>query len=84
MSLDDTSDGFIFSCDGCGKVAEFPGFDFWRAVAELKARNWKFTPEGRGTEDFCWTHLCSRCRPKSKAGNVAFLDRKPGVRSRGE
>jgi hypothetical protein len=77
MSFEDTSDAFIWRCDGCDKIAEFPAHDFWRAVAELKARNWKFTRDAQGTEYDCWMHLCSKCRPKAATNVADFLARKP-------
>jgi hypothetical protein len=70
----ENSESFLWTCDDCAHVAEFPPLDFWRALSELKARHWQIIR----TEDG-WQHLCSRCRgKKSGASNIAdFLDRKP-------
>ena len=78
MSFEENSESFIWRCDTCGRVADFPPGNFWGALAELKARNWRIARRDEGTEDVCWVHYCSRCRKKSvgAATNVAeFLNR---------
>jgi Fe2+ or Zn2+ uptake regulation protein len=73
MSFEENPESFLWTCDVCGLVADLPPHDFWRALSELKARRWQITR----TEDG-WQHLCSRCRGKKSATNIAgFLDRKP-------
>jgi hypothetical protein len=61
MSFDESKDGFVWQCDRCGLVAEFPPVGFWRALDELKARGWRMTRED-GEDGYCWTHHCGRCR----------------------
>jgi hypothetical protein len=79
MSFEENDESFLWRCNGCGLVAEFPPLDFWRALSELKARGWKIDrdPEEGG----CWLHYCRKCRTRS-ASNVAFLDRKPRAGSK--
>ena len=41
MSFEVTKQGFFWTCNRCGLVAEFPPLSFWRALDELKARGWE-------------------------------------------
>jgi Fe2+ or Zn2+ uptake regulation protein len=69
MSFEEFEDAFVWRCDDCGLVAEFPPRDFWRCKDEIKARGWRFERE-EGT----WWHKCARCAKKNEnAANV--LDR---------
>ena len=55
--MDESAEGYTWKCDSCGLVAEFPPFDFWRAVNELKARGWSFWR----TDEGGWQHSCGKC-----------------------
>jgi hypothetical protein len=69
--FEENDESFLWRCDSCGLVADFPPHDFWRALSELKARGWQIA---RDREEG-WIHYCRRCRPKKT--NVAdFLNRK--------
>src|SRR5438105_4962749 len=46
MSFEETSESFIWTCDDCQLVAEFPPLDFYRSLAELKARGWRMRMVG--------------------------------------
>lgn len=71
--MEEREDGFQWTCDGCGAVAEFASADFWSAWGELKARGWSATRIDDG-----WTHDCPRCsRPK---GSVLDLPLAGGMR----
>jgi hypothetical protein len=75
MSFEENDESFLWRCNGCGLVADFPPLDFWRALSELKARGWKIE---RDREEG-WIHYCRKCRPKT---NVAdFLNRKAKERT---
>jgi hypothetical protein len=78
MSFEENDQSFIWTCNGCGHVAEFPPLDFWRALSELKARGWKIE---RDREEGDWIHYCRRCRPKAATNIAEFLNRKPERRS---
>jgi hypothetical protein len=78
MSFEETDDAFIWQCNGCGHVAEFPPHDFWRALSELKAWGWKI--ERDREEGGSWLHYCRKCRRKSATNIADFLDRKAAKR----
>lgn len=46
----------VFECDDCGETFESDAKDFSDAVAELKAKGWRFYAEERG-----WSHRCDGC-----------------------
>jgi hypothetical protein len=71
MSFYEYEDCFVWSCDRCGKSAEFPPNDFWSALAELKSRGWRVE---RGREG--WAHTCPGCR---KGEAARLLDRVPKI-----
>jgi hypothetical protein len=58
MSFEETKQGFFWTCNTCGLVAEFPPLDFWRALGELKARGWRIERDSDGD----WVHYCSKCK----------------------
>jgi hypothetical protein len=62
MSFEETKEGFFWTCNHCGVVAEFPPFDFWRALAELKARGWRIERDEEGGGYGDWAHYCAKCR----------------------
>jgi hypothetical protein len=72
MTLEEDN-GFIWRCDDCGRTASFPGYEFWHALTELKARCWRIARNQDGE----WEHTCSQCSRKQSATNVKdFLARK--------
>jgi hypothetical protein len=74
MSFEENDQSFIWTCNGCGHVAEFPPLDFYRSLSELKARGWKIE---RDREERDWLHYCRKCWKAQAATNVTeFLNRK--------
>ena len=73
MSFEEFQDCFVWRCDDCGLVVEFPPRDFWGCKDEIRARGWRFFRE-EGT----WFHSCARCTKKNE--NVNVLAMKPGAR----
>ncbi len=61
MSCEEKDSGFEWTCDQCSVVADFPAYDFWRALSELKARGWHIS---RGSEHGEWFHYCAKCGRK--------------------
>jgi hypothetical protein len=74
MSFEENDQSFIWQCNSCGHVAEFPPLDFYRSLSELKARGWRIE---RDREERDWIHYCRRCWKAQAATNVTdFLARK--------
>jgi hypothetical protein len=71
--------GYTWRCDDCGRAASFPGYEFWHALSELKARSWRIARSYDGE----WVHTCSQCSRKQAANVADFLNRKPRA-SQGE
>lgn len=62
MTMEETKNGFVWTCDRCGAVAPFfPPTGFWSAVDELRARGWQFEKDYDGG----WTHWCAKCERKA-------------------
>jgi hypothetical protein len=72
MSFEENSESFIWTCDDCGRTASFPGYEFWHALSELKARCWRITRNRDGE----WEHTCSQCSRKAPTNVKDFLARK--------
>jgi hypothetical protein len=64
MSFEETKQGFFWTCNRCGLVAEFPPLSFWRALDELKARGWEIIRDD-DVDGYGWVHHCARCRKSS-------------------
>jgi hypothetical protein len=76
MSFEETPEAFIWRCDDCQLVAEFVPHDFYRSLAELKARGWRMCMVG---EREGWMNYCGKCwRKRARANVTEFLNRKSG------
>jgi hypothetical protein len=64
VSFEETKQGFFWTCDRCGLVAEFPPAGFWRALDELKARGWEIS-RLQDEDGYSWSHCCAKCRKTS-------------------
>ena len=76
MSFEEIESAYIWTCEGCGKIAAFPSSDFYRRKDELKERGWLFSlEEETGREDWgrTWHHYCQRCRDKRR--QTDWMDR---------
>ena len=76
MAFEEIENAFIWTCEGCGKIAAFPPSDFYKRKDELKERGWLFSLEeetGREDSGRTWHHYCQRCRHKRQSTNI--LDR---------
>ena len=79
MSFEETETAFIWTCEGCGKVAAFPPTDFNSRKDELKERGWRFhLYEETGHEGWgrSWTHSCPKCWKERQ--QTSILDRRFG------
>ena len=76
MSFEEIENAYIWTCEGCGKIAAFPSSDFYRRKDELKERGWEFVlDEETGHEGWgrTWRHYCQPCRRKRQ--QTSILDR---------
>lgn len=75
MSFEDREDCFLWRCDGkgCDRFVAFKPHDFYACVAELKAREWSFSPPDYGPDGGDWEHYCQRCQFKHR--QASMMDR---------
>jgi hypothetical protein len=76
LSFEETESAFIWTCEGCGKIAAFPSSDFYGRKDELKERGWLFSlEEETGHEGWgrTWHHYCQKCRRERQQPN--WMDR---------
>jgi hypothetical protein len=78
MSFEESEEGFVWRCNTCGVLAEFPPFDFWRALSELKMRGWRIERDDR-EQWGDWSHYCAKCRK----GAAERILNSPVVKMRG-
>jgi hypothetical protein len=73
--FEENAESFLWTCDDCQLVVEFPPVDFYRSLAELKNRGWRMRMVG---EHEGWMNYCGKCQRKRTATNITdFLNRKP-------
>ena len=73
MAFEEIENAFIWTCEGCGKIAAFPPSDFYRRKDELKERGWLFVlEEETGHEGYgrMWHHYCQRCRRERQQTSI--------------